>query len=467
MTSAATVLTLLAVTLTAQPAPDEPTYVLRYAPEAGRTAHYQGIFHGTAWVSKLPGIWELNGRMHLKEEVPDVSEELGALQRLTFVDASFRFSGLTVPYHGQGTALTVRRGADGVCTELVSRPPAASVESGDVLGVIASMPWSLVFPKRQAPVRVGETWARRFAPAPPDIGPPVGPETHRPRKLIVENTLRRVDRVDGRDLAVIAFDMLIRETLDPTNTVTLRGEAAYWLDNGEMLWFDADFSIQVTVNVSDHIVKLEIRDAWMYWEERDAEDVTLGLPLRGPTHVRLEAKDVEPLALGSFPIEPEWLAPYGLTPPPESKPYVLELPRTAAASGDDPAGEDDAAARRSPRATRQGPAGHVFYAYRSTANMAVLREWAAATPGATVEDLPASPVCRVRLPGARVPDVLIFHHPATDRRYVVVTDDPALAERAIALSGPPEPDPEDSPPRSPEGSQGEIPPPPTTRHTDG
>lgn len=435
---------LFALALLLQPTaggPAETTCLLRFAPPAGRQAEYQGVFHGTVKISKLPGEWELNGRMRLGEEIPEVDPSGISLQRFTFRDAAFRFGGMTIGFNLKGESLIVRRGPDQVATELVRRPPAASVESGDVLGVVASLPWSVVFPARR-PLRVGESWSTRLDPAPPDIGQPIGPETYRPRLLTTENTLAEIREREGRRLAVLNTTMVIREKFESRNYVKLAGEAGYWLDTGELAYFDAGLDLFVAVDVSGHEVTIRLFDATVYFEEREPSEITLELPPRGPSRLTIASGSAPPLYLRSYPIDPRALAAAGLTVPDGAKPYVLDARKlheieerklSAMATS-----EERAAARER---VDDYIAGTTLYAYRSEQSVEQLASWLAGLPGVTVEPVPsggARPAAvRVSLPGSSGLAACVIHHKATDRRYLIISDSEAIINQAIALAGPP------------------------------
>lgn len=428
-------------------AQDGTEYQLKFQPPEGRVAHYQLIVHGDAFVNKLPtSDKEFNGRMHLLEEILPPGDAPGVVQRLTFVDAEFKFGQWDFGFDQEGEHLTVRRGSDIIATELIDRPPAASVESGDIIGVVSSLAWSIGFPE-SGRVEIGETWTRRLDPAPPDVGQPIGPETIQPRKMYITNTLTDVIEKDGREMALIDAEMTILSTEGTRYEVTIKGPAQYWLDTGELHRFHGNLDIYVGIDISRNLVEIVIKHGILHFEERDPADIHLRLPPSGPWEMKFDTEP-EDLSLWSYPIEPAWLereAGIG-TPPPEGKGYALNRKRLyerALREMDKPRTEEDEDAALWD--VVEYVEDRLFYAYRIDAEMPAVREWARSLAGATVEPLENTPGGgRIVVSGR--PDVraAYFWSDKADRPLVVVTDDPELWELALQAADPapdaPEPD---------------------------
>lgn len=429
-------LPLLAVAAWGQ---EDRVYELKFRPAPGRVAHYQLIVHGDGYLNKLPSSdKELNGRMHLMEQIlPTEPGQEGTVQRLTFMDAKFRFGGWSLAFNLQGEHLTVRRGEDGLATELIDRPPAASVESGDIIGVIASLPWSVGFPP-SGMARIGQTWRRRLDPAPPDVGQPIGPDTIYPRRLYTTNTLVDVVERNGRELAVVDTTLVIVSTEVGQYDVTIRGPATYWLDTGALCSFHGDLDIYVGIDFSGNLVEVVIKHGVLHFEERASEQITLDLPPSGPWELKLPAQP-EDLMVWSYPIEPQWLkAEAGLTPPPRAKGYALNRKRLY-----------ERALRElpNPRTEEQEDEvlwrvvdyvnGRLFYLYRVDGEISDLQAWATQLEGVSLEPLEQVPGGH-RLVIASHPGVHAgyFHSKAVDRPVVVVTDDPELWSQALQAADP-------------------------------
>lgn len=429
----------LALLATAAWAQDDRAYELKYRPEPGRAAHYQLIVHGNGYINKLPtSDKEFNGRMHLLEEIlPSEDGAEGAVQRLTFMDAKFRFGAWSLTFNLQGEHLTVRRGEDALASELIHRPPTASVESGDIIGVIASLPWSVAFP-RSGEARIGQTWTRRFDPAPPDVGQPIGPDTIFPRRLYTTNTLVDVVERDGRELAIIDTEMVIVAVEGTQYDVTIRGPATYWLDTGELHTFRGDLDIYVGIDFSGNLVEIIIKHAVLHFEERDPSEITVALPPNGPWEMKLPSQPEE-LTVWSYPVEAGWLRDAaGLTPPPNGKSYALNRKRLyerALRQLPDPRTEEQE--DEALWSVVDYVNGRLFYVYRIEGETADLAQWASQQEGVSMEPLEGAPGGqRLLIHGHPELYAGYFYSRPVNRPLLVVTDDPELWDRAMQAASP-------------------------------